>query len=198
MFEVLANRRIEVVLIGGSAGSFPVVNTILEYLPSDYSLPVVLCLHRLRDKREGFREALEIKSRLPVLEPNDKDTIVEGNVYLAPSNYHLLIENPYTFALSTTELVQFSRPSIDVLFESAADAWGPNVLAIVLSGANRDGAFGMKWLKRKGGFNVVQDPKTCTMPTMPEACIGMTEIDLVLDVTDIISLLLQLHEFKTH
>lgn len=173
-------KKWEIIVIGGSAGSFSVVSKILEKVPQNVEIPIVLCLHRLKDKREGFKEALEIKSNIPVKEPCDKDKIEKGIAYLAPSNYHLLIEDKETFALSTTELVQYSRPSIDVLFESAADVYRDSVLGVLLSGANRDGAWGMRIIKRKGGFTIVQDPKEANMPTMPAAALEITSIDLVL------------------
>ncbi|MCS6904375.1 MAG: chemotaxis protein CheB [Bacteroidia bacterium] len=177
----------EIIVIGGSAGSFSVVSKILEKVPRNLSVPIVLCLHRLKDKREGFKEALEIKSNIPVREPCDKDKIEKGVAYLAPSNYHLLIESKEIFALSTTELVQYSRPSIDVLFESAADTYKGGVLGLLLSGANRDGALGMSRIKSKGGFTIVQDPKDASMPTMPAAAIETTTIDLVLDTSNLVS-----------
>lgn len=183
--------KFEILIIGGSAGSFPVVSRILESLPSTFPLPIVMCLHRLKDKREGFKEALEIKSSLPIEEPNDKDYIQSGRVYIAPANYHLLIEGN-RFALSTTELVQYSRPSIDVLFESAADSFGSKVLAIILSGANRDGALGMKRVNDKNGTSIAQDPKECSMSTMPMAAIEASKIDYQLNIPEIIDFIRKL------
>lgn len=183
----------EIVVIGGSAGSFPVVSKILENVPRRFRLPIVMCLHRLKDKREGFKEALEIKSTLPVEEPNDKDLILPGYAYVAPANYHLLIEEKSRFALATTELVQYSRPSIDVLFESCADVFREATVAILLSGANRDGALGMRKIKEKGGYLIVQDPKECSMNTMPEAALQITKVDKILSVTEILKLLHELN-----
>jgi len=181
----------DIIIIGGSAGSFPVVSKILECLPLSFKIPIVMCLHRLKDKREGFKEALEIKSVLPIVEPNDKDKIHGGTIYIAPANYHLLIEGN-RFSLSTTELVQYSRPSIDVLFESAADSFGERVLAMILSGANRDGALGMKRVKDKNGFTIAQDPSDCSMSTMPLAAIEATKIDSQLNLIEIIEFLRKL------
>lgn len=170
-----ARARVQVVLIGGSAGSFSVTHRLLEQLPPDYRLPVVVVLHRLKDKREGFKEALQIRTRVVVEEPDDKTLVEPGKAYIAPANYHLLFETPQQLALATTELVQFSRPSIDVLFESAADVLGPRVLAILLSGANRDGAAGMYRIGRRGGFLAVQDPADAAMPTMPQAALQLSK-----------------------
>ncbi|MDW8332964.1 MAG: chemotaxis protein CheB [Bacteroidia bacterium] len=182
-------NKFEIVVIGGSAGSFPVVNRMLEKINPAFKLPIAMCLHRLKDKREGFKEALEIKSVLPVVEPNDKDFIEPGKVFIAPANYHLLIENKERFALAVTELIQYSRPSIDVLFDSCADVFGHTALSIVLSGANKDGAFGVKRIKKKGGFVIVQDPQECSMTTMPEAAINAVEPDMILPSMKIVEFL---------
>jgi two-component system chemotaxis response regulator CheB len=174
-----AGRAIDCIVIGGSAGSFSVVNRILASLPKTYSIPIIMCLHRLRDKKEGFKEALQLKSPLAVEEPNDKDPINYKHVYLAPANYHLLVEDRRSFALAITESVQYSRPSIDVLMESAADVFKDRLMGILLSGANKDGALGLKRIKDKGGFTVVQDPSECVMVTMPEAAIRATSVDVI-------------------
>ncbi|MFN7708968.1 MAG: chemotaxis protein CheB [Sphingobacteriia bacterium] len=189
MFYIKDKNKYQALVIGGSAGSFPVITRILESLPAGSRRPLILCLHRLKEKREGFQEALRIKSKLPVSEPDDKSPIEHGNAYVAPANYHLLVEKPGLFALATTELVQYSRPSIDVLFESAADVYQDRLIALLVSGANRDGAYGMYKVKKAGGLCVVQDPEECGMATMPEAAIKATRIDHVLPVEKIIELL---------
>jgi two-component system chemotaxis response regulator CheB len=162
---------------------------MLEKINPTFKLPIAMCLHRLKDKREGFKEALEIKSVLPVVEPNDKDYIESGKVFIAPANYHLLIESKERFGLSTTELVQYSRPSIDVLFDSCADVFTKNALSIVLSGANKDGAFGVKRIKKKGGYVIIQDPSECSMTTMPEAAINAVTPDMILTSQRIVEFL---------
>jgi two-component system, chemotaxis family, protein-glutamate methylesterase/glutaminase len=184
-----ARGRIQAIVIGGSAGSFSVVNNLLESLPNKFRLPIILCLHRLKDKREGFKEALQIRSGIPVEEPDDKGPILPGRAYVAPANYHLLVESDNRFSLATSELVQFSRPSIDVLFESAADVYGPALVGILLSGANRDGASGLAWIRKKGGLTVVQDPKDCAMATMPESALHLTPVDWILPAIQIGQLL---------
>lgn len=185
----IKKNKFEIVVIGGSAGSFPVVSRMLEKLNPAFKLPIVMCLHRLKDKREGFKEALEIKSVLPVIEPNDKDLIEPGKVFIAPANYHLLIETKERFGLATTELIQYSRPSIDVLFDSCADVFMDKTLSIMLSGANKDGAFGVKRIKKKGGGVVVQDLKECSMTTMPEAAINAAKPDMILPSMKIVEYL---------
>ncbi len=177
-FDTLLQRT-KLIVIGGSAGSFPVIAQLLPLLTPPLQIPIVVCLHRLRNKREGFQEALALRMRVPVEEPCDKDLIEPGKVYLAPANYHLLIENKERFALGTFDLVQFSRPSIDVLFESAADVYQDRLLAILLSGANRDGTQGMKAVKRKKGITIAQDPATCSVRTMTESAIQAGAVDKI-------------------
>ncbi len=180
------------IIIGGSAGSFPVVTEIISNLPKDYPIPIIMCLHRLKDIREGFSEALNAKSAIFVEEPYDKQKIKSNKIYLAPSNYHLQIELGNSFSLSTDVMVKHSRPSIDVLFESAAYNYGKKAIGIILSGANSDGANGIKTIKNKGGFTIVQDPDESRITTMPKAAINATEIDEVLSTSNIIKFLKQL------
>ncbi|SDJ96715.1 two-component system, chemotaxis family, response regulator CheB [Catalinimonas alkaloidigena] len=181
------------VVIGGSAGSFQVITRILEGLPLDFPLPIILSLHRLKHVRNGFMEALSIKSKLPVHEPEDKESIKKGRVYLAPANYHLLLELGNHFALSTDEMVNNSRPSIDLTLDTAAYVYKQRLIGILLSGANRDGAYGMKRIKERGGFTVVQDPDECMINTMPVAAMQLTEIDKVMKTDHIIQFLKDLN-----
>ena len=167
------NSKTRVIVIGGSAGSFQVVCNILANLPSNFQIPIVLCLHRLKHIREGFVEALSIKSNLPIIEPNDKQGLKNGNIYLAPSNYHLGVEIGHYFSLSTEEMVNYSRPSINITFDSFGFAYKEKLMAILLSGANKDGAIGMKQIEKYNGRILIQDPKECKMPTMPSAAIDV-------------------------
>ncbi len=177
------------VIIGGSAGSFQVVTKILASLPKNFNLPVFLCLHRLKHVRSGFVEALSIKSALPIVEPSDKDNIRAGRVYLAPANYHMYIELGNVFALSTEESVNHSRPSIDLSFFSAAYTYKNKLIGIILSGANKDGALGLRKVKEAGGLTVVQDPEECQVKTMPTASMAATKVDHVYSTDRIINLL---------
>ncbi|PID90529.1 MAG: chemotaxis protein CheB [Bacteroidetes bacterium] len=183
---------VRAVVIGGSAGSFPVVTSILHALPEDYGLPVLLALHRLKHVRAGFMEALQSKSNLEVLEPYDKDRVLPGKVYLAPSNYHMYVESNHRFQLTTEEPVNHSRPSIDILFSSVARVYGAEGVGVILSGANRDGAQGLARLKAAGGVAVVQDPAASLMPTMPSAAQGLCTPDWVLSPEGIVEYLLTL------
>ena len=183
------SNKFRIVVIGGSAGSFPVVTRILQNLPKSFPLPVVLCLHRLKHVRHGFVEALSIKSNLPVSEPNDKEAIKNGRAYLAPANYHLYVELGNTFALSTDEMVKFSRPSIDLTFDSVSYIFRDKMLGIMLSGANSDGANGMNLAKKRGATTIVQDPDEASMRTMPDAALKLHKPDQILNSDGIINYL---------
>jgi len=180
------------VIIGGSAGSFRVITRILNALPKHYPVPVLLNLHRLKHVRSGFVEALSIKSGIPVVEPYDKESIKPGIAYLAPSNYHMYIELNKKIALSTEEAVNHSRPSIDLSFETAAHTYNKNLLGIILSGANKDGAWGLKKIRDAGGTVIVQDPKECEVATMTETALKMTEADYIYNTQQIIDYLLKI------
>lgn len=190
----LLNAKYRLIVIGGSAGSFQVVVRLLQALPEDFPLPIVMCLHRLKDVREGFSEALTLKTSRPVIEPLDKEMIKKGTVYLAPANYHLSIELGQTFALSTEETVNNARPSIDILFETAAYAYRDKLIGLLLSGANRDGAWGMKKIHERGGLTLVQDPSDCLIDTMPVSALRITSIDYTLNTEQIIDFLRKLHK----
>ena len=177
------------VIIGGSAGSFQVITRILHSLPPTFPLPILLSLHRLKHVRSGFVEALSIKSGIPVLEPADKDQIKPGRAYLAPANYHMFIELGNKIALSTEEPVNHSRPSIDLSFVTAAQVYRDKLVGIILSGANRDGAYGLKKVKDLGGLTIVQDPLECQVKTMTEASMKLTKVDHVYSTNEIIKFL---------
>ncbi len=167
------------VIIGGSAGSFPVVTKILGSLSDNVKYPVFLCLHRLKHVRSGFVETLSIKSNIKIVEPYDKEHIRAGTAYLAPANYHMFIEIGNTIALSTEEVVNHSRPSIDLSFITAGKSYREKLLAIILSGANKDGAYGMKRIKELSGTTIVQDPKECEVKTMTESALKITKVDYI-------------------
>jgi two-component system chemotaxis response regulator CheB len=173
-------------IIGGSAGSFQIVIRILELFRPDIPIPVFLCLHRLKQVRKGFAETLGYNASLPVREPDDKEIIRPASIYLAPSNYHMLFEKEKTIALSAEMPLHHSRPSIDLCFSSAADVYGPGLLAILLSGANHDGTQGVAAIKQKGGTIIIQDPEECEIRTMCESAIKLTKPDQILTVSKII------------
>jgi two-component system chemotaxis response regulator CheB len=186
------DNKYKAIVIGGSAGSFQGITQILSSIPADFSLPIILCLHRLKHVRNGFVEALSIKSIKPVVEPYDKENIKRGKVYLAPANYHLSIELGNSIALSTEEMFNNSRPSIDITLETAAYNYRDKLIGILLSGANKDGALGMKRIKDRKGLTIIQDPEECMIDTMPTAAKKITEIDYTLKVQEIIQFLNEL------
>jgi len=180
------------VIIGGSAGSFQVVTRILNSLPKNFPLPVLLCLHRLKHVRSGFVEALSLKSRIPVEEPYDKDQLKPAHAYLAPANYHMYIELANRIALSTEEAVNHSRPSIDLSFITAANAYRQKLIGIILSGANKDGSYGLKKVHDNGGTTIVQDPNECEVRTMTQSALQLTKVSNVYTTDQIIKYLSKL------
>lgn len=182
------------VVIGGSAGSFQGIIRILSNIPEDFSLPIIIAMHRLKHVRHGFVEVVSLKSKLKILEPEDKEQMRKGMVYLAPANYHLSIELGNYFSLSTEEMVHNSRPSIDITLSSAAYVFRNRLVGILLSGANRDGGIGMKNIKDKGGLTIVQEPAECMIDTMPKAALALTKIDYTLKVDQIIEFMNELHQ----
>lgn len=181
--------KYKAVIIGGSAGSFQVVTKILSSLSENFPLPVLLCLHRLKHVRSGFVEALSLKSNIPIEEPNDKETLKPGRAYLAPANYHMYVELANRVALSTDEPVNHSRPAIDLSFITSANAYRDKLIGIILSGANRDGAMGLKRVSEKGGLTIVQDPKDCEVKTMTESAMQLTQVDHIFSPDQIIQFL---------
>lgn len=179
-------------IIGGSAGSFQIVTNILSVLPKTLDIPVFLCLHRLKHVRTGFLEALAIKSNIQIVEPYDKEIIKPGKAYLAPANYHMYIEMGNRIALSTEEPVHHSRPSIDLCYITAAQAYRNKLIGIILSGANKDGAIGFKRIVDLGGYTIVQDPTNCEVPVMTESTLQITKVNLVLSAEKIVNFLSKL------
>ena len=182
------------VVIGCSWGGLHAVGRVLEALPANFGAAVAIAQHRSADSDGDLLvRVLQARTSLPVREIEDKDAIEDGRIYLAPPDYHVLVE-PGTFALSVDERVQYSRPSIDVLFESAADAYGPRLVGVVLTGANEDGAAGLRRIKERGGVAVVQDPGDAEMPAMPAAAIAAAEPDRILPLAEIAADLVRLCE----
>jgi two-component system, chemotaxis family, protein-glutamate methylesterase/glutaminase len=171
------------VVVGASWGGLRAVSELLDGFPDDVDVPLVLAQHRsAASERDALEALLQRHTRRRVLEAGDKDRLRPRHVYVAPPDYHLLVEDGGTFALSVDERVQYARPSVDVLFESAADAFGEHTIGIVLTGANADGADGLRAIKDVGGVAIVQDPETAEARTMPDAAISATAAEVVLPV----------------
>lgn len=161
--------RVDAVVVGGSAGAIDALGGLLGELPADFALPVVVVVHLPRQHPSLLAEAVAHRCRLPVHEAEDKAPLSAGVVHVAPPDYHLLIDAGPRCALSVEEPVNYSIPSIDVLFESAADVFGDRVAGVVLTGANDDGARGLAAIAAAGGPVFVQDPREASVPQMPEA-----------------------------
>ncbi len=184
-------QNYKVVVVGVSAGGLDALSHVIPGLPGGFPLPVVVVQHRRPDADDFLAAHLDRQSPLPVKEADDKELVRAGAVYLAPADYHLLIEEDGAFALSVDEPVNYCRPSIDVLFDSAADVYKDKVIGVVLTGANSDGSRGLKHIKQRGGLAVVQDPASAEAACMPRAAIKATSVDRVLSVDRIAPFLVQ-------
>ncbi|MCK6587987.1 MAG: chemotaxis protein CheB [Polyangiaceae bacterium] len=180
--------KAEIVVVGTSLGGLAALEILLSGLPREFPLPIAIVQHRGVESDDTLILLLQVHSALPVLEPDDKDPIEGGRVYIAPAGYHLLVDRG-SFALSTDGKVCYARPSIDVLFDSAAESYKSGVIGVVLTGASRDGSEGLARIKERGGFAVVQDPKGAEAPTMPEAAIARVKVDRILPLPEIAPLL---------
>jgi len=173
------------VVIGTSYGGLEALKTILPALGKGFPLPVIIVLHIGEHSNEIFLNYMNSLCPLQVKEAESHEKISSGFVYFAPPNYHLLIESDYTFSLSTDEKYNFSRPSIDILFESAAWAYAKSLIGIVLTGANSDGAHGLKMIKDFGGMTIIQNPCSALSPTMPRAALKIAKPEFKLNLEDI-------------
>jgi len=176
---------IEAVVIGGSAGALDALAAILPALPRSLPQPIALVIHLPATRPSCLPEVIGTRCELHVKEAEDKEPLAAGTLYVAPPNYHLLIEARRCLSLSVDEPVHFSRPAIDVLFESAADAYGPALVGVLLTGASEDGARGLAHIAERGGTTIVQAPETAAARTMPEAALRLHQAGYVLPVTEI-------------
>jgi two-component system chemotaxis response regulator CheB len=186
------NTMYEAIVIGVSSGGMNAMKTMFSRLPADFTIPIVIVQHIGARSENHWISLLNKTSHLHIKEADEKELIVGGNVYIAPANYHLLIEKNKTFSLTIDERVNFARPAIDVLFESAADAYGNSLIGIVLTGSNNDGTAGIKRIHAFGGLTLIQDPQTAESPYMPASAMGAIKADYILSLPDIIGLLIQL------
>ena len=175
---------LEIVAVGTSTGGLKALQTLLSGLSADFPLPVVIVQHRGSASEDGLCEFLAQSSSLPVAEPEDKEPVMPGHVYLAPRDYHLLIENG-SFALSVDHAVAYARPSIDVLFECAADEYRDKAIGVILTGANNDGARGLAKISSQGGVTVVENPETAASHEMPRAALAHIKADWILPLEEI-------------
>ncbi|MDF2477058.1 MAG: hypothetical protein K0S24_2541 [Sphingobacterium sp.] len=182
----------KILLLGGSAGGFSVILNILKALKRPIPLPIIVIVHRNPKYASSIEDTLSKALLQKVKTADDKETIENGTIYFAPAGYHLLIEPDYSFSLDISEPVQYSRPSIDVTFESAAEIYKENCTAILFSGANHDGAQGLLMIKKYGGKTYVQDPLDAEVPIMPQSAIDLNAQDEILSITEIKDYIIQL------
>jgi two-component system, chemotaxis family, protein-glutamate methylesterase/glutaminase len=187
--EFLRDRSLDAIVIGGSAGVLDVLRILLRGLPETLAIPVLIVVHLPPRSPSLLHESLASATRLPMSQADDKEPLQGGHVYVAAPGYHLLVEANRCAALSIDDPVYFSRPSIDVLFESASDVYRESLLGILLTGASPDGAAGLLTIHERGGITVVQRPDTCEATTMPESALGLFDPDYVMSPPAIAALL---------
>jgi two-component system chemotaxis response regulator CheB len=184
--------KVDAIVVGASAGGVEALLKIFRPLPKGFRLPIITVLHLPDERRSLLAEVFSSHLAIPVKEADDKETIVPGTLYLAAPGYHLSVEQDLTLSFSQEERVHHSRPSIDILFESAADVYGARLAGVLLTGANSDGASGMARIKEYGGLTVVQDPSQALARTMPDAALALHTPDFLLPLPDIGPLLVEL------
>ena len=182
----------EIVVVGTSSGGTKTLRQIFSVLPPDFILPICVIQHLHPLQKSAAIVKFHENCKIPLKEATDKEPIMAGHIYIAPPNYHLLIEDGRYLALSVDAKVNFSRPSIDVLFDSAVDVYGQKIIGIILTGANHDGSQGLHTIARVGGCTIVQDPETAKVPAMPLAALARTQADYILPPDKIGHLLTQL------
>ena len=182
-------KQINMLAIGGSAGSFEVLLKLIPLIKADIEFPILIILHRKSNAPNSISDVFKKKTKLPVLECDEKEALVNGKIYFAPADYHLLIEKDRTVSLDYSEKVNYSRPSIDITFKSLSDVYGENLAAILLSGANSDGAEGLHYIQKKNGTTIVQDPIEAEVKSMPQQAIKLFDVDYILNTEKIINLI---------
>lgn len=196
--KIVKSPSVEAVVIGASAGGVHALLALLSGLPTNFFLPIIAVLHLPKERSSRLAEVFQQRLAMSVREAADKQAIAPSTLYFAGSGYHLSIEVDRTFSLSCEDPVNYSRPSIDVLMESAADAYGARLAGVLLTGANVDGAAGLARIKQRGGMTVVQDPQEAQVATMPEAAIRKMKPNLILTLDGIRQLLVELDQNHAH
>jgi len=184
--------KYKAVVLGASAGGFEAMSKILRELPQNFPLPLIIVQHRAKDDRQLLEEVIQVKCKITVKQADEKENIRPGIVYFAPADYHLLVEEDMSFSLDSDMHVNYSRPSIDVLFETASEVYRESLIGIILTGTNSDGAQGIKAIRMNGGTTIAQDPKNALYPYMPQAAINTGAIQYILEVDEIKEFLLML------
>ncbi|MCB1190508.1 MAG: chemotaxis protein CheB [Leptospiraceae bacterium] len=186
-------QNYECIVVGTSAGGMEALSWITSRLPTNFSCPIIMLQHIQEHSENYLIQYLQTKTNLRVIEADEKQEIRKGHIYIAPSGYHLLVEADRTFSLSVDKKENFSRPSIDVLFETAADVFQEHLIGIVLTGANADGSHGLKKIQDAGGLCLIQSPETASFPYMPLSASKIVDSAYILDLNEIVDLLSELN-----
>lgn len=181
MAQTLNKIKCSALVIGGSAGSLDVLLEIFPHLNPELPFPIILIIHRKASNESLLCDLLRNRTKLTVIEAEEKQPLLPATVYIAPADYHLLVEQNQTLSLDYSEKINYSRPSIDVSFQSAADVFKENLVGILLSGSNADGVEGLKTINNFGGRVVIQNPQTAIMPYMPQQALLYAKPNLILD-----------------
>lgn len=187
MAQKLIKTGLELLVIGGSAGSLEVILKAFPQLPRDLPFAIIVVLHRKQNTDSTLIDLLSSRTSLPVIEANEKEAIVPGNIYIAPADYHLLIENDRTLSLDYSEKVNYSRPCIDVTFQTAAEVYREKLACLLLSGASADGVEGLELVKTMKGITAVQDPNTAEVSYMPQKALDKMKVDFIVETDKIIN-----------
>jgi two-component system chemotaxis response regulator CheB len=188
----------EAIVIGVSSGGMNAMKVMFSLLPKEFNTPIIIVQHISSQSENLWIRLLNDKSNIYIKEADEKEKIENGKVYIAPPNYHLLIERDKTFSLTVDERVNYARPSIDVLFESAAEAYKNKLIGVILTGSNNDGTNGLKRIKEYGGLTIVQDPATAESSYMPASAIAVVQMDYILTLENIIKLLIKIDAQKEY
>ncbi len=181
--------QIEILCIGGSAGSFDVLMQIIPQIKTDIKFPIIIILHRKSSPATSISDVFKIRTNLKVCECEEKESLLPGTIYFAPADYHLLIEKDRTVSLDYSEKVNYSRPSIDITFKSASEVFKEKTAAILLSGANADGAKGLLYIFKKNGTTIVQNPDTADVGYMPQQAMNLFKPDYISEIDEIIGII---------
>ena len=182
----------EAIVIGVSSGGLNAMKILFSLLPADFSMPIIVVQHVGARSENVWIQLLNNHCKVEIKEADEKEKIEKGKIYVAPPNYHLLIEKNKTFSLTVDERVNYARPSIDVLFETASEAYQKHLIGVVLTGANNDGSNGIKCIKERGGLTIVQQPDTAESSYMPASAIATSKPDYILPLEEIIKLLIEI------
>lgn len=186
----------EAIVIGVSSGGLNAMKIMFSHLPADFKMPIMIVQHISPRSENQWIDLLNNKSQLPIKEADEKEKIESGMVYIAPPNYHLMVEKDKTFSLTVEERVNYARPSIDVLFESAAEAYKNKLIGVILTGSNNNGTNGLKRIQECGGLTIVQDPQTAESAYMPASAIAAAKPEYILPLEKIIELLIEIDTNK--